>query len=140
MNKLELPRDEIAFRKIYKDLIIKNKITTVFRPGKRICGDFRGYCPGEVIKIRVIEKTGADWAMLPPEFEQDFVKKIEMIEIKSLFIKDLKKEDFEGSSPDVFDKNSLLYHLGIIYNLPVEKLQDDNLITKITFKYINDLC
>ena len=137
MKRLELPRDEIAFRKIYKDLIIKNKITTVFRPGKRVCGDFRGYCPGEIVKIRIIEKTGADWAMLPPEFEKDFVKKIKMIEIKSLLLKDLKKKDFAGSSLDVFDKNSLIHHLGIIYNLPIEELQDDSLVTKITFQYID---
>lgn len=137
MNKLELPRDEIAFRKIYKDLIIKKKITTVFRPGKRICGDFRGYCSGEIIKIRIIEKIGADWAMLPPKFEEDFIKKIEIVNIESFPIKNLKEKDFSGSSPDVFDKKSLIHQLGIIYNLSIEELQDDSLITKITFKYID---
>ena len=137
MKKLELPRDEIAFRKIYKNLIIKKKLTTVFRPGKRVCGDFRGYCPGEVIKIRIIEKIGADWAMLPPEFEKDFIKKIKMVAIKSLPIKELKSEDLIGSSPDVFDQNSLIHHLGLIYNLPMEELQAESLITKITFEYID---
>ncbi|MDD4804468.1 MAG: hypothetical protein PHN69_04770 [Candidatus Pacebacteria bacterium] len=137
MNKLELPRDEIAFRKIYKDLIIKKKITTVFRPGKRICGDFRGYCSGEIIKIRIIEKIGADWAMLPPKFEEEFIKKIEIVEIKSFPVKDLQEDDFNGSSPDVFDKGSLIHQLGIIYNLSIEELQDDSLITKITFKYVD---
>ncbi|MFA6797510.1 MAG: hypothetical protein WCR40_02295 [Candidatus Paceibacterota bacterium] len=137
MTRLELPRDEIAFRKIYKSLIANKEITTVFRPGKRICGDFRGYCSGEIIKIRIIEKVGADWAILPPKFEEEFIKKIEIIETKSFPIRDLQKEDFNGSSPDVFDKKSLLYQLGIIYNLSVEELQEDSLITKITFKYID---
>lgn len=137
MKKLELPRDEMAIRKIYKKLAEQGKLTTVFRPGKRVCGDFRGYCPGEQVKLRIIDKVGADWAMLPPEFISDFIKLIEIEKIEAFLIKDLRPEHFEGSSPDVQNKESLIYQLGIIYNMEPELLHDEALITRISFRYKN---
>ena len=135
MKKLDLPRDEMAIRKIYKKLVEQGKLTTVFRPGKRLCGDFRGYCPGEEIKLRIIDKTGADWAMLPPEFISDFIKLIEIENIEALPLGKLESKHFVGSSPDVQSKDDLIYQLGIIYNLELENLHDEALVTRITFKY-----
>src|ERR1035437_9116028 len=136
MNKLNLPRDEMAFRKIYKDLVNSKKITTVFRPGKRLCGDFRSYCLGEKITIRIIENFGADWAKVEPQFDSNFKKQIEIIGTTAVKIKEFKKVDFEGSSPDVYDTKSLQHHLGLIYNLSIEDVGDESVVTKIQFKYI----
>jgi len=135
-KKLDLPRDEMAFRKIYKDLITRKEITTVFRPGKRLCGDFRSYCLGEIITIRIIENVGADWAEVAPQFETNYGKKIEIIDTTTSKIEDLKKTDFEGSSPDVCDIKSLQYHLGLIYNLSIDEVGMETMITKIQFKYV----
>ncbi len=135
-KKLDLPRDEMAFRKIYKDLVAGEKITTVFRPGKRLCGDFRSYCLGEKITIRIIENVGADWAKIAPQFETDFRKIIEIIDTSIMKLKDLTSKDFLGSSPDVCDKKSLIYHLGLIYNLSIDELNDESSVTKIKFQYI----
>jgi hypothetical protein len=135
-NKLELPRDEMAIRKIYKKLVNQQELTTVFRPGKRVCGDFRGYCPQEKIKVRIVDKVGADWAMLPPEFIPNFIKEVEIISTEVIPLGGLKIEHFSGSSPDVKDKESLIHHLGIIYNLDRESLVDDFLITRINFRYL----
>jgi len=136
MGKLELPRDEMAMRRIYKDLVEQGKMTTIFRPGKRACGDFRGYCPGEKIKVRIVDKVGADWAMLPPEFIPDFIKEVEIINIEIIPLGKIKSEHFQGSSPDVQSKESLIYQLGVIYNLDRQSLSDDILITRTTFKYL----
>lgn len=138
MGKLELPRDEMAVRKIYKELVDRHKLTTVFRPGKRVCGDFRGYCPNEKIKVRIIDKVGADWAMLPPEFVPDFAKTVEIISTETIPLGELTPEHFKGSSPDVQDKESLIYQLGIVYNLDRQSLPDDVLITRITFRYLEE--
>ena len=135
-NKLELPRDEMAIRKIYKVLVDRKELTTVFRPGKRVCGDFRGYCQNEKIKVRIVDKVGADWAMLPPEFIPDFIKEVEIVSIEAITLGELKPEHFIGSSPDVQNKEALIHHLGIIYNLDRESLTDDFLITRINFRYL----
>jgi len=137
MNKLNLPKDEMAFRKIYKDLVANEKITTVFRPGKRVCGDFRGYCLGEIVTIRTIEQVGADWASLAPKFDNNFFKKIEITGTTTFKIKELTEADFVGSSPDIKDIESLKYHLGTIYNLSIEDVDEDAIVTKIQFKYKN---
>jgi len=133
---LDLPKDEMAFRKIYKDLLESEKITTVFRPGKRDCGDFRGYCPAQIVDAKVLDSIGADWAKVAPKFLEGFLRKIKIksVEIKTLGA--LRKEDFSGSSPDVQDIESLIYHLGLIYNLEKGALKHDSVVTKITFEYI----
>ena len=51
-------------------------------------------------------------------------------------IGDLSSMDFDGSSPDVKDKNGLIYHLGLIYNLSADELTDDTVVTRIEFEYL----
>jgi len=135
-KKLNLDPNWIAFRKIYKSLIEDKKITTVFRPTARLCGDFRGYCEEQVVTIGIIDKIGADWAQLPPVFLNESFGKIQIIDITAKKIRDLTEDDFFGSSPDVKDKKSLKYHLGLIYNLTHDEVSDESVITKIQFKYL----
>lgn len=134
-QKLQLDPNEMAFRKIYWPLLKNEQITVIFRPSVRLCGDYRGYCIGQKVKARVIDKVGADWAMIPPKFVRGFFKKIiiEKVEIKK--IDELKQEDFMGSSPDIQNADSLVYHLGVVYNLFSDELNRDMFVTKITFSY-----
>lgn len=128
------PRDEVGFRKIYSDLVRDKKITTIFRPGERTCNLNKGFCEGEIINIKIIDKVGADWAELPPETVT--INQKALIEsVVSKEIGSLTAEDFHGSSPDIFDKQSLIYNLGVIYNLAPSELTDDSVITKTTFIY-----
>lgn len=133
--KLNLNADEIAFRKIYIDFLKQKKITAIFRPGQRLCGDFRGYCDNQKVTIRVIDKVGADWAMIAPKFLRGFSVKAIIKKIETKTLGEFKKSDFRGASPDIYDKESLKYNIGIIYNLSNDELNDDFVITKTTFEY-----
>ena len=137
-EKLVLDPNWIAFRKIYKDLIRGKKITTIFRPAARLCGDFRGYCEGQIVTIGIIDKVGADWGALPPVFLDESFGKIKIIRTEAKQIKELISEDFAGSSPDVKDAETLKFHLGVIYNLSPDQVNDDLTVTKITFEYLQD--
>ncbi|MBI5077928.1 MAG: hypothetical protein HZB11_00990 [Candidatus Yonathbacteria bacterium] len=129
------PRNEIGFRKIYSDLVRGKKITTIFRPGERTCNFNKGFCEGEIIDIKIIDKVGADWANLPPE-TISFNQKAKILTVDNMEIGSLVAGDFSGSSPDIFDKQSLIYNLGVIYNIPPSELTDDSVITKTTFSYL----
>jgi hypothetical protein len=139
MNKderFELPPDEMAFRRIYRDLLESGKLTTVFRPGVRTGGEFRGYNRGDVVSARVIDQVGLDRAKVAPVFLTHPVKKIRIESCVSKRLDQLSREDFVGSSPDVHDRESLVYHLGLIYNLDVSSLVDEAMVTRIHFTYL----
>lgn len=135
-GKLQLNPNEMAFRKVYKELLEKEKVTAIFRPGKRVCGDYRGYCLEQKVTVRVIDKVGADWAMLPPKFMRGFSKNVVIKDIETKKLKEFKKSDFRGATPEIRDRESLEYNLGIIYNIPQEEFTDDFLVTKTTFTYL----
>src|SRR5882724_11703717 len=124
-KRLVLQPNEIAFRRMYTGLLEREKITTIFRPGKRLPGDFRGYYPGQKVTVRIISEVGADWALLPPKFVKQFSKKavIKKVEVKKLG--EVRQSDFRGASPDIHDIKSLTYHLGVIYNLSDKELHKD---------------
>ena len=135
-NQFELPKDDMAFRKIYKNLLEEEKLTTVFRPGVRDCNRFRWYCPEDIVNARVIDQQGLDRARVAPVFLVEPVKKIQVEQVEVKTLGSLSSKDFIGSSPDVYDKKSLIYHLGLIYNLDISSLLDDSPITRIQFRYI----
>jgi len=87
------------------------------------------------VKIKIIEVVGSDIHNIPPKFsKEEFPAKIISIKIKKF--NDLTEEDdFNGSSPDVTDKESLAYHLGLIYNTSMEKIEQSE-ITRIEVKYL----
>ena len=130
---MELPRDEMAFRKRYEELLLSRKITTVFRPGNRVYPNRRGYIPGERVTARVIEQCGSDEQGVPPLFNDIRIP----IRITSLTVKTIdgiEKEDFTGSSPDVYDRDSLEDHLEGIYQKPIDCF--DGAVTRIQFRYV----
>ncbi len=133
MSRLTLNKNEMAFRKIYLPFLKKETLTVVFRPSGRSCGNFRGYCPGQEVILRVIEKVGADWKMIPPVF-MHFKKLARIKSAEERLISSLRKETFRGSSPDVQDKKSLRYHLGLIYNLAPAQVGPK--VTRIEYEYI----
>ena len=130
---MELPREEMAFRKRYENLLLAKKITTVFRPGNRVYPNRRGYMPGEQVTARVIEQCGSDEQGVPPLFNDIRIP----IRITSLTVKTIdgiESEDFAGSSPDVFDRESLESHLAGIYQKPIDCF--DGAVTRIQFRYV----
>lgn len=130
---MELPRDEMAFRKRYEDLLVARKITTVFRPGNRVYPNRRGYIPGEQVMARVIERCGSDEAGVAPLFNGLRIP----IQITALTLKTIDgidEEDFAGSSPDVYDRESLEDHLEGIYQKPIDCF--DGAVTRIQFRYV----
>lgn len=135
-GRLELPKDEMAFRRIYRDLLEKELLTTVFRPESRECHDERGYCVGQIVKARVLDVPGSDKNGTQPSFLEEVHKIIciENVEVKT--IGSLIKKDFQGSSPDIQNVESLRYHLGIIYNLDPSDITNEKVITKITYSFI----
>lgn len=130
---MDLPRDEMAFRKGYEKYLLERTITTVFRPGIRVYPNRRGYIPGETVTARVIEQCGSDELGVPPLFNDTRIPiRISCLTVKA--IDDIEREDFEGSSPDVFDRESLEEHLIGIYQKPIECF--DGAVTRIQFRYV----
>ncbi|MFA5997054.1 MAG: hypothetical protein WC791_01040 [Candidatus Paceibacterota bacterium] len=134
-SRLFLDPNEMAFRKVYRTLLENKKVTTIFRPGRRLCGDYRGYCSDQEVTIKIIDKTGADWAMLPPKFIEDFSKEIIIRDVQAKKLAEFTNDDFWGTTEDVRDVVSLKYHLGVIYNLSDDELTDDFVVTKTIFEY-----
>lgn len=130
---MDLPRDEMAFRKRYEPLVVDRKLTTVFRPGNRIFPNYRGYKPNEVITARIIEKPGSDANNIPPLFN-DIKMPIQIMRIETIPVHELEDEHFEGSSPDVQSVSELLEHLSAIYQRPISEYGDE--VTRISFSYL----
>lgn len=131
---LELPRDEMAFRKQYQRLLAARTLTTVFRPGDRRYPAWRGYADGETITARVIARTGCDIRGIPPVFN-GFRSMIRIEDVAVLSVGSLGAADFVGSSPDVRDAPSLLAHLAAIYGRPIEAF--GGIVTRIRFAYVD---
>lgn len=130
---VELPRDEMAFRKKYQRLLLSQKITTVFRPGDRRFPRWRGYAPGETVTARVIERVGSDALGIAPAFNAVRVP-ICIEDVTVIEVAALGAADFVGSSPDVDDRPSLMAHLEGIYGRPVSAF--DGVVTRIRFRYL----
>ncbi|VVB73822.1 Shikimate dehydrogenase (NADP(+)) [uncultured archaeon] len=133
---VNLPRDEMAFRQIYFHLLRSRSLTTVFRPRDMIKDSVRSYSVGDRVTARVLKNVGVDWAKVPPVFLDGEEFPLQITEVTAKRIGDLSIADFEGSSPDVKDRNGLIYQLGLIYNLSVDELSDDTIVTRIEFEYL----
>lgn len=131
---LLLPRDEMAFRKQYEALLLQRKIATVFRPGNRVHPNRRGYMVGETVAARVIERCGCDRLGVPPLFN-DVRVPIRITQLTVFFIDCVKEADFRGTSPDVFDRRSLIDHLLWIYREPIDSF--NRTVTRIGFRYLD---
>jgi hypothetical protein len=127
-----LPRNEMAFRERYRAFLFDRSLTTVFRPGCRIFPNWRGYLEGEVVSARIISRVGSDELGIPPEFD-DFCRPIRIESLQLCALDALDGNAFLGSSPDVFDCESLVAHLSAIYVAPLVTFS--NCITRIGFSY-----
>ncbi len=130
------PRDEIWFRKVYADIVTNRQVTTIFRPGKRAPNDHKGFFVGETLRIRIIDKVGADWAGVFGQVCPGFEMRVRVLTVTVCLIGELTPEDFKGSTPDVLDTGFLIYHLGLLYNLSPNELNQKSVITKTTFEYL----
>lgn len=131
---LDMPRDEMAFRRRYKPMLFARTLTTVFRPGNRLWPNWRGYRLGEIITARVIARPGSDALGIRPEFTSTRIM-IEIVDIQVLAPETLTADDFLGSSPDVHDAGSLRVHLLGIYGRPLSAFGD--VVTRIQYAYLD---
>lgn len=131
---VDLPRDEMAFRRQYEHLLIERRITTVFRPGDRLYPAWRGYAPGEVVTARVIERVGSDRKGIPPAFNETRIP-IRIDDVRVGPVRALTADDFEGSSPDVRDEATLRRHLAAIYGKSLREFGD--IVSRIRFSYVD---
>jgi hypothetical protein len=129
---LLLPRDELAFRKEYEPLLLKRKITAVFRPGNRVHPNRRGYMVGEAVTARVIERCGNDRLGVPPLFNEVRIR-VRITQLTVFYIDCVREADFCGCSPDVFDRRSLINHLEWIYQEPIDSF--GRTVTRIGLSY-----
>ncbi len=135
IKKLKLNPNEMAVRKVYWPLVEKKEISTFFRPGVRLGTDFRGYCEKQIINLRCIERLGYDQLDLAPQLSESKKFEISIAKIYSKKIKELNRSDFIGSSPDVHNITSLKFHLGLIYNLSLDEIDDEFYVTVININY-----
>ena len=129
---------EMAFRKIYKDLIANRLLTRVFRPGIRPCGGYKGFCPQDEVFFSIVEEMGSDLPPNPhpPILDPEPAARVRITEVRLLKIGDLAEKDFIGTGPDVTSQETLRRHLGLIYNLSAEMLMADAEVTMISFDYL----
>ncbi|MFT5210545.1 MAG: hypothetical protein ACI9CE_002271 [Flavobacterium sp.] len=130
---MDLPRDEMAFRKTYEMLVVEQRLTTIFRPGNRLYPHYRGYKDQEIVMARIIEKPGCDKREIAPVFS-DIKIPVKINDIRTFDISDLTTADFLGSSPDVQNLEQLLIHLEEIYDRPIESYE--NMVTRIQIQYL----
>ncbi|MDP6642090.1 MAG: hypothetical protein QGF74_01790 [Candidatus Nanoarchaeia archaeon] len=131
---MELRRDQIAVRKIYEHLVRSRELTTFFRPGDREFPHPKSYEPREVVDIKILEVIGSDFHKILPIFtDESFPVKIISVIVKDL--SDLTRRDFIGSSPDIQNRQSLVYHLGALYNHSLSELQSSK-VTRAYVEYI----
>lgn len=130
---VDLPRDEMAFRKDCQRLLLSQAITAVFRPGDRRFPAWRGYAPGEVVTARVIARVGSDALGVPPVFN-DVRVPIRIDDVTLLEAATLGPEDFAGCAPDVVDVATLTAHLEGIYQRPLAAY--GGVVTRIRFHYL----
>jgi hypothetical protein len=97
---------------------------------------WRGYCDGQRVVARVLDRIGADWAKVAPQFVEKLEWEIEIKEVVIKKISELDSEDFVGTTPDIYDVVSLQYNLGLIYNLFPEDIGPDSFVTITTFAYV----
>lgn len=136
MNQIKPPRNEIWFRKLYTELVLSHQVTTIFRPGKRNGGNPKGFSQGEEVHVRIIEHVGAEWAGVYGQVRPDVSIPARITQVEVLQLGELKPEDFAGSTPDVSDVQSLITHLGLLYNLSLKELTSTTLVTRTTFEYL----
>lgn len=134
LPSLDMPRDEMAFRRRYQQMLFARTLTTVFRPGDRLWPNWRGYRRGEIVTARVIARPGSDALGIPPEFTSTRIS-IGIVDIRVFAPEALTADDFLGSSPDVHDPGSLRVHLLGIYGRPLSAYGD--VVTRIQFNYLD---
>lgn len=136
VKKVNPNPNEMFFRKIYWPLLRDGSLNTIFRPGRRLTTEDYGYHEGQLVTVRIITHVGADWAGLQPELSEALTKRIRIKSVVAKKVREVTIEDFNGSSPDVHDHSSLMYHLGVIYNLFPDEIGPDSFVTITKFTYV----
>lgn len=124
--------EDMGFRMAYKNLLQNHQLTTVFRLHSEKYSQL--YPANRCVNGRIIAIPGNAQRNIAPVYD-NFVVRMKVIDIRTLRMGDFKKEDFKGSSPDVYDIKSLKWHLALIYNKPVEHFDENTKIVAIELSY-----
>ena len=132
------PRTEIWLRKIYAPFAEDRSLTAIFRPGRRLLEENhpKALGVGENVRIRIIDKVGADWADLYGALLSQPNIPVLITDVTVMPLGEIGSADFEGSTPDVIDMTGLKIQLALIYNLSREELAEDCWITRTNFRYL----
>lgn len=130
---MDRPCDEMAFCKQHEDLLLTRKITTVFLPGIRVHPHRSGYITGEVVTARVIEHTAAAACDALPVYN-DIRVPVQITRLVVMTVDGVGPDDFEGSSPDVRDRESLRTHLAQISH--GANGGSAGTVTRVQFRYL----
>lgn len=125
--------DAIGFRMVYRDLVLSRSLTTIFRPNDQKYEELYG--TGSLVEGIIIQQPGSASLSIKPIFTEDTIR-LKVKSIKRIALKNLKQEDFLGSSPDVQDTTGLIYHLGMIYDKPANSYVPNTKIIKIELEYV----
>lgn len=146
-------REELWERKVNEEVIKSGDMTTFFRPDERICGENgleKCFNVGEIISVVVVDSPGYSersvlvygenkkhvgervLAEVLPEFSKT-VRKAKIVKLEVLDLKDIEERHFVGS-PNIIDRNTLVYTLGLIYD---KGLDSFGRITRIEVEYLD---
>ncbi len=132
------PRKEIWLRKIYIPFVEDKSITTIFRPGRRLLAEQhpKALGVGEEVRVRIINKIGADWAEVYGELMSEPNIPVVITTVTVKLIENIEANDFSGSTPDVMNLDALKMQLALIYNLSRDELSSGFWVTRTTFRYL----
>jgi len=131
-------RTEIWLRKIYIPFVENRTLTTIFRPERRLLEENhpKALGVGENVRIRIIDKVGAEWADLYGELSPSPNIPVLITSVAVKRLGSIETSDFSGSTPDVMDEAGLKMQLALIYNFSREELGPDFWITRTAFRYL----
>lgn len=122
-------RNEIGLRREDENDFHTKDSLTIFRPDDRIYPQKKWFIPGEVVKLRIIDKPWNDLENIAPKFS-NIEKLVKIQAIKVLEKKELTQDDFEHSLSYVQSPEDVSKYIKNIYN------KDPEIITKIDIKEI----
>ena len=133
------PRKEIWVRKFYIDDVTNGTVTTIFRPSRRLLHENhpKALGAGEIVKVRVVDKPGADWKKVYGELllHPNRAAQITDVEVRK-FTEFVDPADFVGSTADVQNNQELRINLAHIYNMAASGFGDHLWVTRTRFEYV----
>lgn len=130
---------EIWLKKLFLPYVQNRTLTTIFRPDRRLLSEKhpKAFIENKIIRVRIIEKSGAQWAGADCIFLPEPNLRAVITEVTAKMIKDLEPSDFIGASPCTQNIEALKYQLCFIYDKSMAEIGHDFWVTRTTFQYLD---